>query len=1425
MPTLTYFADVNTVGNTTLSQALTVQGSQTALAGNLLVGADAFSILGRSDLLFSNSFSANANTTTMNVLSVSPFIGIGTTATGATLGLLGNATASNGFQTSTLNVVTVNATSITTAQIYGPVGLVGLNMVTPGASLHTTLNVTASQILWSPNVIASCVNASSILNTAAIYSFNAVSNVFGLGFNIGANVYSTSQVAGNVTVSNSVNTNILSASTTNVTALTTLVIYGPTGPGPVGVGAATNLGSNLQIAGNLWASNTISAPTIIATSWANATVATVTTVATSVNMGGTTAAANAFVTGNLWASNALTAQTIVTTTGNVLSVSPTTIITQSNSVSNTYGVGVGRFQNVFASFQVEGNVWVSNAVTGQNVITATSNISQTLNVFTIESGVGVGAATPGPVLAVSGNVLASNSIQTTNVIAQSLNISSIQLQYFSNSVGLGTLALPATVTVAGNATSSNSLQTTNVVSTNLFVSSFSFPIGIGTSSPYLLFGNLWASNAISAQNIIAQTANIQGMNVTRIDTPPITWPTNIWASNSFGSQNVFAPLANIQTLNVLSIIVASNLVSNSFGLGINKYNTFATVDLAGNVWVTNAFQTANVIVTTANVGTVNVANISTMSVGSASSGARVGITGNLWASGLQTFALYSTNVNVSGTANVSVFPNTLSIGGIFGPTLAVNNNIWASNAITTQYAFVPTVNIDSVNATSIFTSTGRLGIGTSTPTANLHIEGTLRMSNTIQVQNELKISTINVYLTANTNFISVNTIPTSNIYGLGINKTSNITSNLSIEGNLYVSNGFQTTTVNVSSGNVQTLNASVIYFGPGQQIGIRSPSRGANLYVFGDLSVTNAATVTSLSSALTQGVPILNVTSIYALTTNVTIGSNIVGAGNATLFVPGDISGADMLRTNTVITTGSIRLISYVGSINVIGGPVGFNKYTPAGAQIDVPGNVYARRDATAETIFASGNILPVTTNAAAISGTFGSVGIQTTGQGSTLYLLGNLPVSVNVTANNIFTGSDLLNVSTSYVGSVFGRTGGVGLQQPPGGASLMSFGNIYSTNSISTTNLFSTGPFQYIEDAVLRYPHLRPSTANATFIQSWIQNVCKSKQISMPNWFASIKTTCSNVLDIGFSPGFTASVLLPDSRVCFVPGASSNIGVYNTKARVMSMIIPLGDLVTGGYAAGVLMPNGNALFVPSTNSNVGMYNPISKTFSNYFSATGFNNGILIQNGNVLMTSASSNIGILNPNTIPPRISNIIAAAATSAVILPNGNVICSPLGGAAVTSNIIEVDPLSLTYSNTVAVSSGAFPFGGATLAPDGNVILAPTLSSVGVYNPSTKVLSSIPISAVSATGTFNTGALLPTGNIIFYPSYSCSNVGTFNPVSLRYSNLADTGIRNSSVVGGTLTPAGQVVMVPRTQNVAVLDTVCPAPYEFCMSPYFNKF
>jgi hypothetical protein len=59
-----------------------------------------------------------------------------------------------------------------------------------------------------------------------------------------------------------------------------------------------------------------------------------------------------------------------------------------------------------------------------------------------------------------------------------------------------------------------------------------------------------------------------------------------------------------------------------------------------------------------------------------------------------------------------------------------------------------------------------------------------------------------------------------------------------------------------------------------------------------------------------------------------------------------------------------------------------------------------------------------------------------------------------------------------------------------------------------------------------------------------------------------------------------------------------------------------------------------------------------------------------------------------------------------------------------------------------------------------------------------------------------------------------------------LTYSNSTVTGTSNSAFSGATLLPSGQVVFTPSNYgNVAVLDTMVPAPQEWCLSPYFNKF
>jgi hypothetical protein len=431
-----------------------------------------------------------------------------------------------------------------------------------------------------------------------------------------------------------------------------------------------------------------------------------------------------------------------------------------------------------------------------------------------------------------------------------------------------------------------------------------------------------------------------------------------------------------------------------------------------------------------------------------------------------------------------------------------------------------------------------------------------------------------------------------------------------------------------------------------------------------------------------------------------------------------------------------------------------------------------------------------------------------------------NLYISNSITTVNVYT----TNVNAaSYVGT----SGSIGIGTADGGYALKIQGNLASSNTLwSLPDVSALQSIYYADDITKRAPHLRPTPSNAASIQSWISATCNAASQPKTWWSTSSAPIFGNVVvePVGASSYF-GSVLLPDGRVLFIPNNADGVGIYNPTTNEFSSIIPQGFPTGSGtnqFQGGVLLPNGNVVMIPSGGSNIIVFNPVSYAFSNAARTSGHQGGVLSPNGNVvLMKGGGSNIGFFNPNLL--TLSNIQPGGGSfsGGVLLPNGNIIAVP----GSSTNVGMINPVNLTYSNLVVTNSGTFL--GGVLTPNGNVVLVPTTSTnIGVLNPTTGVYSNAGVGIDPTGSKYIGGVMLPTGNVILVP-HGASNVGMFDPVAFSFSNCAATGgFGVQKFRGGTLLPDGRIVFCPfSSKNVSMLDTFTPAPVEFCLSPYFNKF
>jgi hypothetical protein len=94
---------------------------------------------------------------------------------------------------------------------------------------------------------------------------------------------------------------------------------------------------------------------------------------------------------------------------------------------------------------------------------------------------------------------------------------------------------------------------------------------------------------------------------------------------------------------------------------------------------------------------------------------------------------------------------------------------------------------------------------------------------------------------------------------------------------------------------------------------------------------------------------------------------------------------------------------------------------------------------------------------------------------------------------------------------------------------------------------------------------------------------------------------------------------------------------------------------------------------------------------------------------------------------------------------------------------------------------------------------------------------------------GSYFGGVLIPDGRVILAPAFNNNTpIGVYNYLTNTFTTIPGTGIFNANTQvggGGTLLPDGRVIFPPMSLAVGILDTMTPAPLEFCLHPFFNKF
>jgi hypothetical protein len=535
----------------------------------------------------------------------------------------------------------------------------------------------------------------------------------------------------------------------------------------------------------------------------------------------------------------------------------------------------------------------------------------------------------------------------------------------------------------------------------------------------------------------------------------------------------------------------------------------SNLQVVGNVYVSNALSTTNVYATTYYGDGGLLSNIASqwtgtkgspiyyipgVSVGSsASATANLQVTGNVYVSNAVTVP----NVHVTDTldvlgsmtanaANATFFFDTFTIPYINTQYLNVSSNTTLTGNLVAETANIATLNVGylTVNSAVVYGATTLNVYGVSnlsTVTAN-----TLSMSGDVFIGNVAITGAVQTTTGPMSRLTFDNTANTS-IYPNKIVLYANTASsqycgfgvtNLGPTGGASIAYGARQNHI-FNTGT--TLNTEIMRIAVGGTVGIGTATAAAKLHV---------------GTSLTQNVQVLVEASNVAIATT---GGGRVGFGTSTpsanLHVIGNVYASNALTTTNVFATTEI-LTGTTGAttLNVTGNLYASNAVTTTNVfantstltgttgatTLNVTGNLYASNAVTTTNVFA---------NTSTLTGTTGA---------TTLNVTGNIYVSNAVTTTNLFTAgitssatNTFFNFDTLTIPFVSCTTLNVAstsnldtvtLTGEPGLTTVFASGNIYVSNAVTTTNVFTTR-LNVSTVSLFATPTVAPTIASATTI------------------------------------------------------------------------------------------------------------------------------------------------------------------------------------------------------------------------------------------------------------------------------------------------------------------------------------------------------